>query len=100
MSAESVYEIARYGVRTEEGVLIERAQLLSENGGLRCRVDDGPEISCTDTDVVAVINADPVLNEIRATQVTRITGERAVLQELPFVLRAQATGTTSMSVVV
>ena len=87
MSIESVYEIRRYDVRTEEEVLIESAQVVSENGGLRCRVDDRPEIVYCDSDVVAVITADPVLNEIRANQVTRITGEPAVLQELPFVLR-------------
>ena len=87
MSAESVYEIARYGVRTEDEVLIERAQLFSENGELRCRVDDGPEIVCPNNDVLATISADPALGEIRANQVTRITGEPAVLQELPFVLR-------------
>jgi hypothetical protein len=87
MITESVYEIARYDVRGETEVLIERAQLCSENGGLRCRVDDGPESSCPGTDPVAVIRADPVLNEILANQVTRISGQPAVLQELPFVLR-------------
>jgi hypothetical protein len=87
MSAKPVYEIARYGVRTENEVLIERVQLFGENGELRCRVDDGPEIVCPDTDVVATISADPALSEIRANQVTRITGEPAALQELPFVLR-------------
>jgi len=49
MSAEPVYEIARYGVRAENEVLIERAQLFNVNGELRCRVDDGPEIVCPDT---------------------------------------------------
>jgi hypothetical protein len=70
MSAEPVYEIARYGVRTENEVLIERAQLFNVNGELRCRVDDGPEIVCPDTDVVATISGDPALSEIRANQVT------------------------------
>jgi hypothetical protein len=87
MTSESDYEIARYDVRTEKEVLIERAQLFSQNGELRSRVNDGPEIVCSDTDVVAVIMADPVLNEIRANQVTRITGAPEVLQELPFLLQ-------------
>ena len=87
MTAESVYGIARYDVHTENEVLIERAQLFRENGALRRRVDDGPEASCPDNDVAAVIGADPALHEVRANQVTRITGEPAVLEELPFVLR-------------
>jgi hypothetical protein len=83
----TIYEIARYDVRTEKEVLIECAQLFSENGQLRRRMDDGPEVVCSDSDVVAVIGADPALCEIRANQVTRITGDPAVLEELPFVLR-------------
>jgi hypothetical protein len=87
MTTESLYEIARYDVRGETEVLIERAQLSSENRGLRRRVDDGPETPCPDTDIAAVISADPVLSEIRANQVTRITAESATLAELPFLLR-------------
>jgi hypothetical protein len=87
MTAESVYKIDRYDVRTDHELLIERARLFSRDGMLWRRVDDGPESSCSDADAVAVIGADPVLSEIRANQVTRIAGEPAVLQALPFVLR-------------
>ena len=87
MTTETLYQIARYGVRTEIEVLIERAQLFNVNGGLRSRVDDGPEIACSNTDVAAVIGADPLLNEIRANQVTRIKAHGAALDELPFVFR-------------
>jgi hypothetical protein len=74
MTTESVYEIARYDVFGETEQLIERTQLFSENGALRRHADDGPETVCSDSDVVAVISTDPVLSEIRANQVTRITG--------------------------
>lgn len=86
MTIDSVYEIARYDVRKEKEVLLERAQLLSDSGELRCRLDNMPETACSNSDAVAVIRTDPVLSEVRANQVTRITGKFAVLQELPFVL--------------
>ena len=88
MTIESLYEIVRYDVRTETEVLIERVQLLSDNGQLRRRVNDGPEMVCSDTDVLAVSGADPLLSEIRANQVTRITGGApAVLDEYANVTR-------------
>lgn len=87
MTNDALYEITRYDVRTENEVLIERAQLFRENGELCRRVNNGPKIVCSDTDVAGMIGADPVLSEIRANQVTRITGDAAVLRELPFVLR-------------
>ena len=77
-----MYEIARYGVDTDAEVLIERTQVLSRDGALWRRVDDEPETLCADTDVAAVIGADPVLSEVRADQVTRITVEEETTTRL------------------
>ncbi len=87
MTTELVYEITRNDVHTDKEALLERVQVFSKDGMLWRRVDDGPETSCPGTDVAAVIGADPLLNEIRANQVTRITAESAALAELPFVLQ-------------
>jgi hypothetical protein len=86
-SADLVYEVCRYDVRADHEALIERVRLVSRDRMLCRRVGDGPETCCAGTDVAAVIGADLVLNEIRANQVSRITGEPAVLHELPFVLQ-------------
>lgn len=43
MGTELVYEIARYGVQTDAELLIERAQVVSRDGALWRRLDDGPE---------------------------------------------------------
>jgi hypothetical protein len=43
MATTLVYEIARFGVRTDAEVLTEHAQVISRDGALWRRVDDGPE---------------------------------------------------------
>ena len=83
MSAELVYEIARHSVQTDAELFIEHAQVINRDGVLWRRVDDGPETCCPDTDVGAAIGADPLLSEIRANQVTRISAELAALRDLP-----------------
>jgi len=92
MGAELVYEIARYGVDTDTEVLIERAQVFSRDGTLWRRVDDGPETPCLGTDVAVVIGADPMVSEVRANEVTRITAKPEALRELPLVLRVPGRG--------
>ena len=88
MGLEVVYEIARYAVDTNAEVLVERAQVLAENGPLRQRDLDGAETPCDEKDVSAVIAAYPSLNEIRANQVTRIEAQPSAFELLPFLLRA------------
>ena len=88
MGLEVVYEIARYAVDTDAEVLVERAQVLAENGALRQRDLDGAETPCDEKDVSAVIAAYPSLNEIRANQVTRIEAQPSAFELLPFLLRA------------
>ncbi len=92
MNNDPVYEIARYDVSTDEEVLIERAQVLASDGELRIRVDDGPENLCAEIDLSAAIGADPVLSEVRANQVTRITATPGALHELPLMLRVPGQG--------
>jgi hypothetical protein len=92
MATTLVYEIARFGVRTDAEVLTEHAQVISRDGALWHRVDDGPETRCTDSDVTAVIATDPLVSEVRANEVTRIKAEPAALCDLPFGLRVQGDG--------
>lgn len=86
MAGKDLYEISRYGVGADEETLVERARLRND-GQLKFIVGDGPETACDSTDVVAVIGADPRLNEIKANQVTRIAASTEALNNLPFVLQ-------------
>lgn len=92
MGTELVYEIARYSAQTDAELLIERAQVVTRDGALWRRVDDGPETRCPDTDVAALIGADPLLSEVRANEVTRISAEPEALRDLPLVLRVPGDG--------
>lgn len=87
MGLEVVYDIARYAINTDTEALVERAQIVSDEGVLRWRDVDGAETPCVEDNVPAVIAAHSSLNEIRPDQITRITAVPAVLGELPFVLR-------------
>jgi len=87
MTGQCVYEIGRYGVSTDEEILVERARLLSDNGELKLIIGDGRATACGSDDVAAVIGADPRLNEIRANQITRISASPEALNSLPFVLQ-------------
>lgn len=95
MNNDPVYEIARYDVSTDEEVLIERAQVLASDGELRIRVDDGPENLCAEIDLSAAIGADPVLSEVRANQVTRITATPGRSTSCHSCCACQAKGRTS-----
>lgn len=88
MSNSFEYEIARYSVQGEAELLIESAQLCDRAGALWRRVGVEPEIPCPAGDLSALISADPLLSEVRANQVTRITAKPAALLELPLVLSA------------
>jgi hypothetical protein len=87
-----VYEIARYSVHADTDMLIERAQVVSRDGALWRRLDDGPESRCPETDVAAVIATDPMLSEVRANQVTRIMAEPVALRDLPMALQVPGDG--------
>jgi hypothetical protein len=87
LSTGMLYEISRYDVQGDAEQLIEHATPFNKDGAIWCSAGDGVETRCVGTDVDTLIAADALLNEIRANQVTRIIGEPAVLQELPFVLR-------------
>ena len=81
------FVISRFDVRTDDEVLIESAELLEENGEMVCRVQGVPDRPLSTADVASAISAEPILSEIRANQVTRITAAGAALDELPFVIR-------------
>jgi hypothetical protein len=92
MGTELVYEIARYSVQTDAELLIERAQVVDRDGVLWRRIADGSEALAPESDVAALIGADPLLSEVRANQVTRIMAEPAALRELPLVLHLPGNG--------
>ena len=81
------YVIERFDVSGEEEVLIERAALVREGDALVCLVQGSGERSLDVADVPSAIAGDPVLSEVRANQITRITASDAVYDELPFILR-------------
>lgn len=86
MSGEVIFEIARFGVDTDEEVLIDRAQLLRNDAVLVWRVDDGQETLCDTTDVVTAIGEIPALRDVNPDQVTRVVARPEVAQELPLAL--------------
>ena len=80
------YVIERFDVSGEEEELIERAELVREGDALVCLVQGHEERTLEASDVPLAIAGEPVLSEIRANQVTRITVNDAVYDELPFIL--------------
>ena len=86
MDAEKVYEIARYDVGTDDEGLVEKVQLWREQETLQRSVDDGPKEQLADGDAATAIAAEPLLNEVKANQVTRVTALPEVVNDLPFVL--------------
>ena len=71
MAADVVYEIARYGVAEDDEVLFERAQIVRPNGYTAgASVTLGGKSSPMS---MSVIRAEPGLDEVRASQVTRVT---------------------------
>ena len=86
MDADFTYVIERFDVNGDKESLIEHAELIRMNGTLMYSV--GGEYRVLDArDVPSAIAGEPVLNEIRANQITRITAEGPGYDELPFVLR-------------
>jgi hypothetical protein len=86
VSAEVVFEIARYGVAEEVEVLLERAQVLATDESHTWRCGDSEPTAVTDA--VSAIRVEPALHEVRANQITRITATSDVLDELPRLLRS------------
>lgn len=84
MSADVVYEIARYDVGESQEVLRERAQVFRTDGSLSWRLGSGPANAAAD--FVPLIRHEAALNEIRANQVTRITAASEFVDELPLLL--------------
>ena len=76
MSANVVYEIARYDSGKDGAPLLERVQLLSVDGVLRLRDAGGSETPCEGADIAAVISSTPSLREIRAGEAVRISCPR------------------------
>lgn len=85
MTSEFSYVIERYGVGGATEELLERAELIRAGEGLVCRVA-GEERLLDATEVPAAIGSDPLLCEVRADQVTRITATGAAYAELPLLL--------------
>ena len=93
LTMREVYKVSRYDASTDIEVLIDRAELLlAPDGALWTRVDGGTLTRCEGNDVAAAIGADPMLSDVRANQVTRISAEPEALHELPLVLRMPGHG--------
>jgi hypothetical protein len=87
MNGTVIYEIARYGVDTDQEVLVERAQLLRTGGNLSWRLAGDEERPCTTDNLVDAIAATPALFDVHPDHVTRIHAVADVVQELPLLLR-------------
>lgn len=81
------YVIERFDVSGEEEELIERAELVCEGDALVCLVQGRDERTLEATDVPSAIAGEPMLSEIRANQITRVTASDDVYDELPFLLQ-------------
>ena len=87
MSGKVVYEIARYkGQKKADPVLLERLQLIAQDGALRLRDAAGNEIPCKETDIASAIGATPALRKVPKRQQARITCGEDVLGQLPALL--------------
>ena len=87
MNDDFTYTIERFDVSGEQEVLAETVQLVHEPGQLVRVAGGGERTVDPSSDVPTAIANDPVLSEIRANQVTRITATGAAFDDLPFVLR-------------
>lgn len=81
------YVIERFDVSGEEEELIERAELVRNGDALVCLVQGRDARVLEATDVPSAIAGEPVLSEIRANQITRITADDLIYEELLFILR-------------
>jgi hypothetical protein len=86
MSATVVYELARYKGQKAKPVLLERLQLIAEDGALRVRDADGNETPCKETDIASAIGSTPALRKILKRQHAHITCDQETLGQLPALL--------------
>ena len=84
---EFVYVIERFDVSGEEEELIERAELVRDGDALVCLFQGREDHAVYATDVPSAIAGETVLSEIRANQITRITADDLLYEELPFILQ-------------
>lgn len=81
------YVVERFDVSGEEEERIERAELVREGDALVCLVQGREERTLKAADAPSAIAGEPVLSEIRANQITRITADDLLYEELPFLLQ-------------
>ena len=86
MTATVVYEISRYKDQKADAVLLERLQLIAEDGALRLRDAAGNEIPCKETDIASAIGSTPALRQVPKRQQARITCGEDILGQLPVLL--------------
>ena len=86
MAATVVYEISRYKGQKADAVLLERLQLIAEDGALRLRDAAGNEIPCKETDIASVIGSTPALRQVPERQEALITCGEDILGQLPVLL--------------
>ncbi|MFM8856711.1 MAG: hypothetical protein ACKOI2_05815, partial [Actinomycetota bacterium] len=75
------YVIERFDVSGEEEALVERAELVRDGDALVCLVQGREERTLEATDVPSAIAGEPVLSEIRANQITRVTADDLIYEE-------------------
>lgn len=92
MSATVVYEIAFYKGQKADAVLLERLQMIAEDGALRLRDADGDEIPCKETDIASAIGSTPSLRKVPERQQAHITCGEDILGQLPELLEPVADG--------
>jgi hypothetical protein len=64
LSAELVYEIARYTENPETEELIERLQLVDDGGSIRLRDEHGTEHPCSENDISSIVASTEALHEL------------------------------------
>lgn len=82
-----IYVIERFDVSGAEEELIERAELVRDGDALVCLVQGREDHTVEFTDVPSAIAGETALSEIRANQITRITADDLLYEELPFILQ-------------
>ncbi|QRY53804.1 hypothetical protein [Mycolicibacterium septicum] len=81
-----MYEIARYKGDKADAALLERLQLIAEDGALRLRDADGNETPCKGTDIASTIGSTPALRKVPKHGQARITCSEDVVGQLPVLL--------------
>ncbi len=94
MDATIVYEIVRYEGEKADAALLDRLQLIAEDGVLRLRDANGNETACEETDISAVIASTPALRTAGSRQQARITCGDDIVGQLPLLLEPVPDGAT------